>query len=164
MITRKAPYFKPGLKVDGSPPPAPLSHTVERTVRFEEVDSLGVVWHGYYPSYFEDARVALGDVYGFGYIDFYNARVIAPVKQMGIDYVTPLRFAQKCRITATLHWNDAARINLSYMIHDCSGTLLATGYTVQLFLAADQSLFMVKPDFYQNFCKLWESGALPCPV
>ncbi|MDR2726548.1 MAG: acyl-CoA thioesterase [Deltaproteobacteria bacterium] len=164
MITGNSPYFAPGLKVDGLPPPSPLSHTVQRTVRFEEVDSLGMVWHGHYPSYFEDARVALGDAYGVGYMDLLNAKIITPVKQMGIDYMIPLRFPQKCRITATLHWTDAAKINLSYMIHDCSGALLTTGYTVQLFIAADQTLCMVKPDFYQNFCQLWENGRLPSPA
>ena len=29
-------------------------------VRFSEVDSMNVVWHGSYPLYFEDAREAFG--------------------------------------------------------------------------------------------------------
>ena len=82
-----------------------------RTIRFEEVDPLGIVWHGRYPSYFEDARVALGDRYGIGYADFHRERVAAPIKQMQTNYILPLRFGERCTITALLHWTEAARIN-----------------------------------------------------
>jgi acyl-CoA thioester hydrolase len=51
---------------------APLKMTVKRRVRFEEVDALGIVWHGRYPGYFEDARTALGAAYDVGYLDFYK--------------------------------------------------------------------------------------------
>ena len=46
-------YF-PSVK--GCPPP--LGIRVERKVRFEETDPLGIVWHGRYASFFEDARTA----------------------------------------------------------------------------------------------------------
>jgi acyl-CoA thioester hydrolase len=160
MLTRKAPYFKAESMSDGSPAPPPLCCTVERTARFEEVDPLNVVWHGRYPSYFEDARVAFGDAYNLSYLDFYKAGLVVFIKQMAFDYVQPLRFAQTCRITATLHWSEAARLNFSYVITDLSGTVLTTGYTVQLFLNTDMELFMVKPDFYANFCSLWKNGKL----
>ena len=35
-------------------------------VRFSEVDSMNIVWHGSYPLYFEDAREAFGAKYGLG--------------------------------------------------------------------------------------------------
>lgn len=160
MITRNAPYFRPETMMDGSPAPLPLVCTVERAVRFEEVDALNVVWHGRYPSYFEDARVAFGKAYGLGYLDFYTAGLIVPVKQMGIDYVAPLRFGQTCRITASLHWAEAARLNFSYTITDEAGAALTTGYTVQLFLNTDMEMFMGKPDFYAAFCTEWAAGRL----
>ena len=56
------PYF-PSSKEQ----PLPLRIQAKRRVRFEEVDSLGFVWHGRYPSFFEDARTALGDKYDIGY-------------------------------------------------------------------------------------------------
>ena len=160
MITRKAPYFRPETLPDGRPVPAPLSCSVERAVRCEEVDALNVVWHGRYPSYFEDARVAFGAAYGFDYTDLYNAGLVVPIKQMGIDYVTPLRFGQTCRITATLHWSEAAKLNFSYVISGAAGEIVTTGYTVQLFLTLDLDLCMVKPDYFVDFCNRWESGSL----
>lgn len=158
MLTRKAPYFKPETTMDGRPAPAPLRCSVMREARFEEVDALKMVWHGRYPSYFEDARVAFGKAYGLGYTDFYAAGLVVPVKQMGIDYVAPLRFGQICRVTASLHWSEAARMNFSYVIADVSGSVATTGYTVQLFLNTKQELFMAKPEMYANFCARWALG------
>ena len=43
--------------------PKPLETSVARRVRFEEVDPLTIVWHGRYPSYFEDGRAAFGEKY-----------------------------------------------------------------------------------------------------
>lgn len=37
-----------------------LSVTKTLTIRFSEVDSMGIVWHGSYALYFEDAREAFG--------------------------------------------------------------------------------------------------------
>lgn len=161
MITRKAPFFIDEMLENGMPPPRPLSATVERTVRFEEVDALNVMWHGRYPSYFEDARVAFGETYGLSYQHLYEAGYVVPIKQMGIDYVAPLRFGQRCRITCTLHWTNGAKLNFSYVITDTAGVVLTTGYTVQLFLTRDLALCMCKPEYAAEFCRRWQRGELP---
>lgn len=158
MNVRTYPYFKTYPLEDGSPAPAPLSCSVERTARFEEVDPLNIVWHGRYPSYLEDARVAFGDAYGLGYLDFYRHGIAVPVKQLYIDYAAPLHFRQVCRITATLHWNDAARLNFSYRITDQYDAVLTTAYTVQLFVGEQHGTYMFKPDFYAAFCERWKAG------
>lgn len=158
MLARKYPYFKPEAGPDGTAVPAPLEAAVERVVRFDEVDALGIVWHGRYASYFEDARVALGDRYGIGYYEFLAAGLVVPVKQMGVDYAAPLRFKERCRITARLHWSAAARLNFSYMITNMDGAPLTTGYTVQLFCDKRGEPFVFKPDFYTAFCVRWEAG------
>jgi len=38
-----------------------LSIKTETIIRFSEVDSMGVVWHGNYIKYFEDGREAFGN-------------------------------------------------------------------------------------------------------
>ena len=44
--------------------------TAETTlkIRFSEVDSMGVVWHGSYVKYLEDAREAFGAQHGLSYL------------------------------------------------------------------------------------------------
>lgn len=158
---KRYPYFKPvKLCVDGSPAPGPLRIVVERTVRFEEVDLMGVVWHGRYPGFLEDGRVAFGTRFGIGYELLAKMRTPAPVKQMHIDYVAPLRFNQTFRIITELYWSEAARMNFAYALHDEKGGLRAQGYTVQLFTTMAGELLLEQPDFYADFCRKWKSGAL----
>ena len=140
--------------------PAPLHVEVERKVRFEEVDVLGIVWHGRYAGFFEDARAALGDQYGIGYMDFYQKGVLAPVKKFHVDYHHPLRFREAFVIEGILHWSVAARINYEFVIRDSKGEVATTGYTVQVMLDLENNLFMVPPPFYMEFCKQWKEGEL----
>ena len=140
--------------------PAPLRMTVNRTVRFEEVDPLGIVWHGRYTSYFEDARVALGDKYGIGYMQFYNQGVAAPIKKMHFDYHLPLRYRDKMTIEAIWHWSEAARMNFEFIIRNDNGELATSGYTVQMMLDFDDNILVVPPPFYAEFCSAWKAGQL----
>ncbi len=154
-------YFKASRPLpDGSMPPPPLIWSVNRKVRFNEVDPIRVLWHGHYASYFEDGRMAFGEHYGIGYQDFFSAEVVAPIRQMHIDYTAPLRFDEECSITTILFWNDAARLNFEYLIYDNTGKEVTRGYTVQLFLTPSGELYYAKPDFYEDFCIRWKAGKL----
>ncbi len=50
----------------GTPSSDYLEVTTQVRVRFQEVDSLRVVWHGHYLSYCEEGRTAFGREFGFG--------------------------------------------------------------------------------------------------
>ncbi len=140
--------------------PKPLQALVERVVRFEEVDPLGIVWHGRYPSYFEDARVALGDKYGVGYLDLCRQGVLAPVKKMHVDYHRPLQFNERFTIEGLLHWSEAARLNYEFIIRDGEGRLATTGYTVQMLMDDRDNVLLLHPPFMQQFLSRWQAGEL----
>ena len=140
--------------------PLPLQVCVERTVRFEEVDALGIVWHGRYPSYFEDGRVMLGEQYGIGYMDFYHQGIVSPIKQMHVDYQRPLRFGESFSIEAILHWSDAVRLNNEFILRNAVGEVTTTGYTVQLLMDKQDNVLMLPPPFYQEFRQRWQAGEL----
>lgn len=151
----RKPYFR--TQDDA---PEPLRCTVERIVRFEEVDPLGIVWHGRYPSYFEDGRVLLGQKFGLGYMDFYEHGIVAPIKQMHADYHLPLRFGDRFSIEAILHWSDATRLNHEFILRNDKGEVTTTGYSVQLLLDSDFNVLMLPPPFYEEFRQRWRTGAL----
>ena len=138
--------------------PQALRCTVERSVRFEEVDALGIVWHGRYPSYFEDGRVLLGERYGIGYLDFYQQGIVAPIKQMHVDYRLPLEFGETFSIEAILHWSDAVRLNHEFILRNAAGEITTTGYTVQLLLDQQKNVLMLAPDWYEQFRQRWQAG------
>ena len=140
--------------------PEPLRCSVERIVRFEEVDPLGIVWHGRYPSYFEDGRVLLGEKYGIGYMDFYHQGIVAPIKQMHADYQRPLRFGDLFTIEAILHWTDATRLNHEFILRNSDGEVTTTGYSVQLFMDQQENVMMLPPPFYEQFRQRWLSGEM----
>ncbi|MFO7814068.1 MAG: acyl-CoA thioesterase [Pelovirga sp.] len=151
----RKPYFR---ACPDAPPP--LRIRVQRRVRFEEVDPLGIVWHGRYPSYLEDGRVALGGKYGLGYMDFYHHGVMAPIKQMHLDYLLPLRFEEEFSIEALLHWSDATRLNHEFILRNQAEQVVTTGYTVQLLTDSQQRVLLVPPPFYEEFRQRWRAGEL----
>lgn len=140
--------------------PKPLSYKTERRVRFEEVDQLGIVWHGRYPSYFEDARVALGDSLGIGYMDFYKHGIVTPIKKMHIDYINPLEYGDICTVEAQLHWSEAAKLSYEFIIRNQQDKVVTRGYTILLMVTLERELLVALPDFYQTFLSRWARGVL----
>ena len=138
--------------------PAPLIAEAKRRVRFEDIDALGMVWHGRFPSYLEDGRIAFGDKYGLSYHTFRENNTVAPVVQMHLDYKHPLRFDENIIIESALHWADAARLNYSYAIYNQDGMLAASGYTVQLMTEPDGTVLLVAPDWLNDFKRKWRDG------
>ena len=140
--------------------PAPLTALVKRKVRFDELDPLAIVWHGNYASFFEEARIALGDKYGIGYMDFANNNTIIPLKKFHADYCAPLEFGKEYAVKASLHFNPAARLDFSYEIFDGTGRLMTTGYTVHMLLDRQNNILVVKPLFFEAFCEKWQQGLI----
>ena len=140
--------------------PSPLRVSVERQVRFEEVDPLNIVWHGRYPSYFEDARVAFGEKYGIGYLDCYERGILTPIKKMHVDYFRPLRFPERFTIEGILHWSEAARLDFEFIVRNKAREITTTGYTVQMMLDPQMNIMLIAPPFVQEFRERWQRGDL----
>lgn len=138
--------------------PSPLIAETKRRVRFEEVDALGMVWHGRYTSYFEDGRISFGDQYGLTYHAFRENNIMAPIVQMHFDFKAPLRFDDTMEIETTLHWCEAVRLDFSYRIINHKGKLVATGYTVQLLIDLNDTVLFVAPEWLKEFRKNWRNG------
>lgn len=129
-----------------------LEHTVRVRVRFQEVDSLRIVWHGHYVSYLEDARVALGEEYGIGYNDIANADLVAPIVKLSCNYLAPTRRDEELDVTARLVCDGAPKLVFYYEIrraHD--GVLAATGETVQVFTNIGGDIMLTAPKFLTAF-------------
>lgn len=138
--------------------PEPLTAEIESEVRFDEVDMMGIVWHGRYISYLEKARVAVGDKYGMGYMDFYGHSFAAPLKKIDIDYRIPMKFKDKFKVTVVWHWCPSARINMEYTVTNSMNETTAAAYSVQLFTDTEGKHLLYAPDYYAAFLSDWESG------
>ena len=146
--------------VAGTAPATPRPYLEEKTtlrVRFSEVDTLRVVWHGHYVSYFEEARRAFGRRYGVDYTVFIAHKIGAPVVQLRLDYLVPARVDDTLEVTARLRKSGSARLDFDYEIRrDGEGTLLATGSTSQVFTTPGGELILTWPAFMLERLKAWE--------
>ncbi len=100
-------------------------------VRFSEVDSMQIVWHGEYVRYFEDGREAFGREFaGLGYMDIHASGYTAPIVELQLQYKKPLRV------------NDTA--------------VVAEGSSTQVFLDARGELQLLAPEFYRKWKERWD--------
>lgn len=129
-----------------------LSAEIDFDIRFSEVDSMQIVWHGSYPLYFEDAREAFGRKYGLEYLYMFEQGFYAPLVDLRFKYKKPLVYGMTPRIRITLRPTSAAKLIFDYEIFDsASGEVYATGSSTQVFLDRDYQLMWTNPPFFEEW-------------
>lgn len=133
-----------------------LTETLAFDIRFSEVDSMNVVWHGSYPLYFEDAREAFGKKYDLGYMKIFRNGYFAPIVELNIQYKKPLVYGMHPSITVKYLPTEAAKIVFDYEIRDTEdGSLVAMGRSTQVFTDNRYQLIWFTPPFYEEWKKQW---------
>ena len=123
-------------------------------IRFSEVDMMGVVWHGSYATYLEDAREAFGAKYGLSYMRYIVEYTFAPVVELNISYKKPLRYGMQPVVRITYRPTDAAKIVFDYEIFDPEdGTVFMKASSVQVFMDREYHLMWESPAFYTDWKK-----------
>ncbi len=132
-----------------------LTSSIELPVRFSETDAMGVVWHGNYLKFFEDAREDFGAKFGMEYLDVYKQGYFTPIVKSEINHKASVYFGQKIRVNIALEQHPAAKIIFNYEVVNLeTNEIAATGSTTQVFLHAERrELELAKPEFYAN----WEN-------
>ena len=72
-----------------------LTSQNEVTIRFNEVDSMEVVWHGHYIQYFEEGREAFGEKFGIGYNQVKAHGFTIPIVSLSCLYKLPIQYGDK---------------------------------------------------------------------
>lgn len=132
-----------------------LVHATEVSVKFSEVDSLGIVWHGHYVRYFEDGREAFGKAYGIDYLTVYNNQYVTPIVKIDCNYKQVLRYGDNVIIETEYIPCDAARLNFNYrLLNAATKEVVVTGSTVQVFLNRDSFVLqLTNPTFFEEWKK-----------
>ena len=132
---------------------------VDRTslqVRFSEVDSMQIVWHGEYIRYFEDGRESFGRRFGISYTDVFNFGYTIPMVELNCQWKSPLRVDDRAIVETRFINSDAAKIIFEYAIfRESDHLLVATGRSIQVFLNKDFELELTSPDFFVEWKKRW---------
>ncbi|MEO5787870.1 MAG: acyl-CoA thioesterase [Gelidibacter sp.] len=133
-------------------PESSLKSTHQIRVRFNEVDSLGIVWHGHYIKYFEDGREAFGREFGLTYLDVESHGFAAPIVKMSSEHQLPLRYGEVAIIETTYINSRAAKLIFSYLIKNEAGQTVCTGETTQVFTNFKTGVMSLNlPDFYRSW-------------
>ena len=132
-----------------------LSNRTEVLIRFNEADPLGVVWHGHYIRYFEDGREAFGNMHGLGYLDVYKQGFVIPIVSVHCDFKRSLRYGDRVIVETVYIPCEAAKMKFNYSLTNAAtGEIVATGYSVQVFLdRKDSILQLANPSFFEEWKK-----------
>ena len=126
--------------------------TIDIPVRFAECDPYGVVWHGHYVLYLEQAREALTGKFGFSAARALEMGYKVPITRMELKYRWPARPDQTIRVTARLQAPSVARFVMDYEVRDETGRLLASAVTEQVVLNAQGELLLTLPSGLRALC------------
>lgn len=122
---------------------------IDVEVSFHDVDMVGVVWHGHYLRYLENARWALMNRLGYGLDRMIESGFAWPIVELQTKYVSPARFGDRLCVRASLvEWD--ARLALNYLLSRPSdGARIARARTVQVAVDArtGELQFVLPADF-----------------
>lgn len=108
-----------------------ISATIEATVAFHDIDVVGVMWHGHYLKYLENARWALMNQIGFGFEVMCASGFAWPIVEMHVKYVQAARLDDQLRVRASLvEWEN--RLVMNYLVLRADHERLARARSVQV--------------------------------
>jgi acyl-CoA thioester hydrolase len=139
------PRTGPSMKGD-------LSHEIEVTPAFYDIDVMEIVWHGHYAKYLEQARCALLAKFDYDYPSMRESGYAWPIVDMRLKYVRSAAYGQRLIVRATIvEWEN--RLRIDYLIRDAAtGAKVnqATTTQVAVDLATREMCFVCPPVLWQR--------------
>jgi acyl-CoA thioester hydrolase len=131
-----------------------LVDITEIKVRFGEVDSMSIVWHGNYVKYLEEGRESFGQHFGISYLEIYSHGIMAPVVNMNIDYKKQVQYGDSVVVETEYIDTEAAKIQFKYrLFRKSDGELVATALTTQVFITLEREMLLYPPPFALDWKK-----------
>jgi len=109
-----------------------LSHEIEITPAFYDIDVMEIVYHGHYVRFLELARSALLAKFDYDYPRMRDSGYAWPVVDMRLKYVRPATFGQVLKVRATVtEWEN--RLRIDYLLSDAAtGQKVNAAHTIQV--------------------------------
>ncbi len=129
---------------------------------FQDADPSGIVYHGNYFRFFEEARRVLMEKIRYNYREMHKSGYLWPVIDTRVKYIRVIPFHHEIRVVAKLtEWEN--RLRVDYVIYDHSdGKRMTKGYTVQVAVEKDTDEECTElPKVFTEKVKYWlEHGKL----
>ena len=107
--------------------------SIKIKVRYCETDQMGLVHHGSYINYFEEARISWISNLGFSYSEMEKSGIILPVSKLNVSYLRPAYFDDELVVNVELAELPTSRLIFNYTIKN-KDEVVVTGTTVLAFL------------------------------
>ena len=120
--------------------------SIEIKVRYCETDQMGLVHHGSYINYFEEARIAWISNLGFSYSEMEKSGIILPVSKLNVSYLRPAYFADDLLVSVEIAELPTSRLIFNYTIKK-EEEVIVTGTTVLAFLNKETKKPVKCPDY-----------------
>ncbi len=118
----------------------------EVRVRFNEVDSWGMAWHGHFIGWFEAGRMALLSKFRLLPTDFTQMGYIAPVVDLKCQFKEPALMDEELLVRTTVLKPTKAALTFQFeILRKGDGKLLAVGEETQVLLTLDGRMLYFIP-------------------
>jgi len=120
--------------------------SIKIKVRYCETDQMGLVHHGSYINYFEEARISWISNLGFSYSEMEKSGIILPVSKLYVSYLRPAYFDDDLVVNVELAEMPTSRLIFNYTIKN-KDEVVVTGTTVLAFLNKETKRPVRCPDY-----------------
>lgn len=122
-------------------------------VRYAEVDRMGYVYYGNYPTYFEVGRTEFLRELGLTYKYLEDNGYLLPVSKIEIKYNKPAIYDNLLIVRTIYKKFHTIRAEFDYEIYNEQNELLTTGYTLLVFVNAKKRKPTQAPQFFIDTIK-----------
>jgi acyl-CoA thioester hydrolase len=137
-----------------------VTATTTAKPQFYDIDSMNIVWHGYYPKFMELGRVAILDKIDYGYEAMVASGYGWPIIDMRFRYARPMRLHQEIEIVAGIvEWEN--RLKIDYEFKDLkTGQRLNRCSSVQVAVEIEtETMLWETPPILREKLSPWLSAA-----
>ena len=131
-----------------------IKNVAQLRVRYADTDKMQFVYNGKYLEYFEVGRTEMLRSVGLPYREIESKGFQLPLMEAGVKYKNAARYDDLLNIQAVVKENHSAKILIEYEVRrDSDDALIATGFTLHVFMNAETQKATRPPKFYMDKVK-----------
>ena len=132
---------------------------IRKEVMPQHTDHAGVLWHGYYLNWLEEARIDALSKVGIKYIDLIKDGYEMPVVSIVIKYKSPILHGEEILIESEFVINESPRIKINSNFIGRNNTI-TTSSSIDLVLINKENFSIVrkKPKFFLEALNKLKNG------
>ena len=132
---------------------------IRKEVMPQHTDHAGVLWHGYYLNWLEEARIDALSKVGIKYIDLIKDGYEMPVVSIEIKYKSPILHGEEILIESEFVINESPRIKINSNFIG-RNNIITTSSSIDLVLINKENFSIIrkKPKFFLEALNKLKNG------